>query len=58
MRRTFATLLISALLISSAPSFARRDDDPSGPLRLIKKIIRLLIPSPTDDGGTIAPPKP
>ena len=58
MRRIVATLLLSGLLASSAPTFARRGDDPWSPIQLIKKIVRLLIPIPADDGNTINPPKP
>jgi hypothetical protein len=59
MRRIVAALVVSAFLGSSAPTFARRDDgDRFNPIRYIKKIIRILIPSPADDGGTLGPPKP
>ncbi len=37
MRRIVATLLISGLLASSAPTLARRGDDPWNPIQLIKK---------------------
>jgi len=58
MRRIVATLLISGLLASSAPTLARRGDDPWNPIQLIKKIVRLLLPAPSDDPTTINPPKP
>jgi hypothetical protein len=58
MRRIVATLLISGLLASSAPTLARRGDDPWNPIQLIKKIVRLLIPIPADDSNNINPPKP
>ena len=58
MRRIVATLLVSALLSISAPSFARRDDGGDwNPIKYIKKIIRILLPSPDDDGQP-GPPKP
>ena len=60
MRRTVATLLVTSILSISAPSFARQSD-PGGdwnPLKYIKKIVRLLLPSPTDGGDGLGPPKP
>ncbi|HYS52177.1 MAG TPA: hypothetical protein VER58_00250 [Thermoanaerobaculia bacterium] len=58
MRRAVATLLVSALLSSATPSFARRDDgDRFDPIKVIKKIIRILVPSPDDD-SVPTPPKP
>jgi len=58
MRRFVSTLLISALLSSAAPSFARSDDgDRFDPIRIIKKIVRILIPVPSDDIQP-TPPKP
>jgi hypothetical protein len=58
MRRFVATVLVSALLSVSAPSFARRDDGPSfSPIEFIKKIVRLLVPTPCDDYQP-TPPKP
>ena len=58
MRRIVATLLVSALLTISAPSFARRDDgDRFDPIKYIKKIIRILVPS-LDDDSVPTPPKP
>ncbi len=60
MRRTMATLLIAGVLSSFAP-FAPRDrgGDPGfNPIKIIKKIIRILVPSPTDGGDLISPPKP
>jgi len=58
MRRIVATLLLSGLLASSAPTLARRGDDPWNPIQLIKKIVRLLIPIPADDSNNLNPPKP
>jgi hypothetical protein len=59
MRRILATLLVTAVLGSSAPSFARRDDgERFNPIRFIKKIIRILVPISHDDGGSVTPPKP
>jgi hypothetical protein len=59
MRRILATLIVTAVLTSSAPSLARRDDgDRFNPIEYIKKIVRILIPAPADDGGTATPPKP
>ena len=59
MRRTVATLLISALLSVSAPSMLRRGDPGEfNPLRFLKKIVRLLIPLPTDGSDNLGPPKP
>ena len=64
MRRTVAALLITGLLSVSMPMMARdrggRDGggDFTRVVRIIKSIIRHLIPSPMDDGGTINPPKP
>jgi len=58
MRKTIATLLVTALLSSSAP-LLRRDRDRGGdfdPIKIIKKIVRTLIP--TDDTGNLGPPKP
>jgi hypothetical protein len=56
MRRFVATLLVSALLSSSAPSFARRDDgDRFNPIKFIKKIVRILLPL---DDIQPTPPKP
>jgi hypothetical protein len=58
MRRFVATVIVSALLTASAPSFARRDDGGSfSPIEFIKKIVRILVPVPCDD-GVPAPPKP
>jgi hypothetical protein len=57
MRRILATLLVTSLLSVSAPAFARRDDGPDRFIRYIKKIVRLLLPSPTDDYQP-TPPKP
>jgi hypothetical protein len=58
MRRVVATLLVSALLSVSAPSFARRDDgDRFDPIKFIKKIVRILLPTPDDD-YVPTPPKP
>ncbi len=58
MRRIVATLLVSALLSSAAPSFARRDGgDRFDPIQFIKKIVRILVPAPADDYQP-TPPKP
>ena len=60
MRRIVATLLITGLLSTSVPLFAR-DRDSGGdfnPIRIIKTIIRHLLPIPTDGGDTLGPPKP
>ncbi len=58
MRRILATLLVTSLLSVSAPSFTRRDDrDRFNPIRFIKKIIRILLPTPNDD-YVPTPPKP
>jgi hypothetical protein len=61
MRRTIATSLIAVFLFSAAPS-VRRDDDEWGPLRIIRKIERVLqhflSKSPNDGGDTLTPPKP
>ncbi len=60
MRRTMATLLIAGLLGSFAP-FAPRDrgEDPGfNPIKIIKKIVKKLVPSPTDGGDVVSPPKP
>jgi len=59
MRRTVATLLITALLSSSGP-LLRRDQDRDrdrgfNPTKIIKNIILHLLP--LDDSG-IGPPKP
>jgi len=59
MRRLFATLLMSSLLITGAPFV--RDDGPRrdwNPIHIIKKIVRHLLPSPADDGDTAGTPKP
>lgn len=59
MRRILATLLVTSLLTVSAPSFARRDDgDRFNPIRILKKIVRLLVPINHDDGNVPTPPKP
>jgi len=61
MRRTIATLLVTALLSSSAPLLRRDTRDRNGdfgPVKIIKSIIRHLIPTPTDGGDGIGPPKP
>jgi hypothetical protein len=64
MRRTLATFLITGLLSTSMPMMARdrggRDGggDFTRVVRIIKSIIRHLIPSPADDGSGINPPKP
>ena len=56
MRRVVATLLVSALLSTAAPSFARRDDgDRFNPIQFIKKIVRILLPL---DDYQPTPPKP
>jgi len=61
MRRTVATLLITALLSASGPLMMRDRDQDRGrdrgfnPTKIIKNIIRHLLP--LDDGG-ITPPKP
>jgi hypothetical protein len=59
MRRIFATILMSTLLMTVAP-FMRdsghgRDWDP---IRIIKKIVRHLLPTPTDVGDGLGTPKP
>jgi len=56
MRRVVATLIVSALLSSAVPSFARRDDGDTL-IRFIKQIVRILVPSPDDDVQP-TPPKP
>jgi hypothetical protein len=60
MRKTIAMFLVTALLSSSAPLMIRdRGGDPGERfVRIIKTIIRHLLPIPTDDGTTINPPKP
>jgi hypothetical protein len=59
MRKTIATLLVTALISSSAPLLRRDSRDRGGDFgKIIKSIVRHLIPSPVDDGGTIGPPKP
>ena len=58
MRRVVATLLVSAFLTSAVPSFARRDDgERFNPIRFIKHIVRILLPTPNDD-YVPTPPKP
>lgn len=65
MRRTLATLLITGVLSSSVPMMARDRDrggrDSGGDhtiVRVIRNIIRHLIPMPADDTNNITPPKP
>lgn len=64
MRRIVATLLVTGLLGTSMPMMARdrggRDGggDFSPIVKVIKNIIRHLIPAPSDDGNNIGPPKP
>ena len=58
MRKTIATLLVTAVLCNSA-ALLRRDRDRGGdfdPVRFIKKIVRILLP--LDDSGNLGPPKP
>jgi hypothetical protein len=57
MRRIVATLLVSALLTSAAPLARRDDGDRFDPIKLIKKIVRILVPAPADDYQP-TPPKP
>ena len=58
MRRTLATLLVTAVLSTSTASFARRDDgDRFDAIKFIKKIVRILVPMPADDIQP-TPPKP
>ncbi len=63
MRRIIATLLVTGLLSTSAPLFARDrggrgEGGDFSPIRIIKTIIRHLIPVPTDGGDLLGPPKP
>jgi len=65
MRRTIATLLITGLLSASVPIMARDGDrggrDSGGDItfvKIVKTIIRHLLPVPTDDGNNLGPPKP
>lgn len=65
MRRTLATLLITGVLSSSVPMMMRDRDrggrDSGGDqtiVRIIRSIIRHLLPMPADDPITINPPKP
>ncbi len=58
MRRTVATLLVTALLSSSVPSAIRDRDGDWSPIQILKKIVRLLIPAPSDTGDNLSPPKP
>lgn len=64
MRRTLAVLLVTGLLSTSMPMMRRGGDRPGRDIggdnpivRIIKSVIRHLIPTPTDDGN-IVPPKP
>ena len=63
MRQTIATLLITGVLSSSVPMMMRdrggRDSGGDNPVvRVIRQIIRHLIPMPADDSGNLVPPKP
>ena len=58
MRRTAATLLITALLSSYGPLMFRDRGGDWDPIRTIVKIVRHLLPSLMDGGDTIGPPKP
>jgi hypothetical protein len=60
MRKTIATVLVTALLSTSAPLMIRDGGQNPGErfVRIIKTIIRHLLPVPTDDGSNILPPKP
>ena len=66
MRRTIATLLITGVLSSSMPMMMRDRGDRGGRdsggdhtiVRIIRNIIRHLIPMPADDTNTINPPRP
>ncbi|HKB78890.1 MAG TPA: hypothetical protein VKH35_04170 [Thermoanaerobaculia bacterium] len=59
MRRLFVTILMSSLLVSTTPLL--RGEDPIrhwDPIRIIRKIVHHLFPSPTDGGDGLGNPKP
>lgn len=59
MRRLIATILMSSVLVTAAPLM--RDDGPRrdwNPIQIIRKIVRHLLPTPTDGGDTSGVPKP
>lgn len=63
MRKSIATLLLTAMLLTAAPMLARdrggRDSGGDNPIvRVIRQIIRHLVPAPADDSTNPNPPKP
>jgi hypothetical protein len=64
MRKFVAALLLTGVLAISTPAFARESARPGdgrdiNPIvRIIKKIIRHLVPAPADDSTNPQPPKP
>jgi hypothetical protein len=64
MRKLIATVLLTGVLSASMPMMARgdrpgRDIGGDNPIvRIIKQIIRHLVPAPADDSTNPNPPKP
>ena len=55
--RRYTIILLAALLLSTP--YARRDDSPFEPfVRILRSVVRHLIPTPTDGGDTLIVPKP
>jgi hypothetical protein len=53
--RRYSIILLSALLLSTP--YARKDDSPFEPfVRILRSVVRHLIPTPTGDSLTV--PKP
>jgi hypothetical protein len=55
MRRTLATILVAGFLVNVAP-LMRDGGRGWDPIKIIKKIVRIFVPSPDGDG--MSPPKP
>ena len=55
--RRYTIILLGALLLSTP--YARRDDSPFEPfVRILRSVVRHLIPTPTDGGDSLIVPKP
>jgi hypothetical protein len=55
--RRYTIILLSALLLSTP--YARRDDSPFEPIvRILKSVVRHLMPTPTDGGDSLIVPRP
>jgi len=55
--RRYTIILLSAVLLSLP--YTQRDPNPFEPfVRILKSVVRHLMPSPTDGGDTLIVPKP